>query len=265
VLPDFILIGGQRCGTTSLFRALMEHPQVVRPTFHKGINYFDVNYNEGFDWYRGHFPLRATARIRTGRHGRAVVFEASGYYMFHPFAIERLARQMPGVKLVAMLRDPVERAYSAWKHESARGFEREDFDTALALEDERLVGEFDRMRRDPTYESFTHRHQAYRRRGDYADQLERTLQLFPQDQLHVIYSERFFEQPAHEFGRLSEFLGMAGVSPQRFERYNARPAVQDMSPQSRAILADHYRQANERLADLLHQPPPWDLTSEPAA
>ncbi|WP_137119921.1 sulfotransferase domain-containing protein [Segeticoccus rhizosphaerae] len=265
VLPDFIMIGGQRCGTTSLFRALMEHPQVVRPTFHKGINYFDVNYDRGFDWYRGHFPLRASARLRTRQHGHPVVFEASGYYMFHPFAMERLAREMPDVKLVAMLRDPVERAYSAWKHESARGFEREDFDTALALEDERLLGEYDRMRRDPTYESFTHRHHAYRRRGDYADQLERILQLFPREQLHIMYSERFFEQPGQEFAALGAFLGLGSVSPQRFDRYNARPAVQDMSASARARLADHFRQANERLAELLHETPPWSLTREPAA
>lgn len=265
VLPDFILIGGQRCGTTSLFRALMEHPQIVRPTFHKGINYYDVNYHRGFDWYRGHFPLRAAARARTRGHGRPVVFEASGYYMFHPFAIERLARDLPDVKLVAMLRDPVERAYSAWKHESARGFEWEDFDRALALEDERLVGEFDRMRRDPAYESFTHRHHAYRRRGDYADQLEHVLQVFPRNQLHVMYSERFFEQPAQEFGALSRFLGLEGPLPQRFDRYNARPGAQAMSASSRALLTEHYREGNERLSDLLQQPHPWNDSQGAAA
>ena len=64
--PGFIMIGAQRCGTTSLFRALMAHPQVVRPAFHKGINFFDLNYYRGLTWYRGHFPV---ATDRPGRHG----------------------------------------------------------------------------------------------------------------------------------------------------------------------------------------------------
>src|SRR5579875_2227906 len=109
--PDFILIGAQRCGTTSLFRALTCHPQVVRPTFNKGINYFDLNYYRGSHWYRGHFPIAELTRRRTARYGGPAVFEASGYYLYHPFAIERLARDLPSAKLVTMLRDPVERSF----------------------------------------------------------------------------------------------------------------------------------------------------------
>ena len=88
--PDFIMIGAQRCGTTSLFRALLAHPQVIRPTFHKGINYFDLNYFRSVRWYRGHFPVAGLAARQTARHGRPVVFEASGYYVYHPFALERI-------------------------------------------------------------------------------------------------------------------------------------------------------------------------------
>ena len=96
------------------------------------------------------------AQAATARHGGPMSFEASGYYMYHPFAMERLARDMPGVKLVVMLRDPVERAFSAYKHEYARGYEWESFEKALELEDERLVGEIDRMRADrPTRASPT--------------------------------------------------------------------------------------------------------------
>ncbi len=97
----------------------MAHPQVVRPAFHKGINFFDLNYYRGLTWYRGHFPVARVAQATTARHGGPMTFEASGYYMYHPFAMERMARDLPGVKLVVMLRDPVERAFSAYKHESA--------------------------------------------------------------------------------------------------------------------------------------------------
>ena len=209
--PGFIMIGAQRCGTTSLFRALMAHPQVVRPAFHKGINFFDLNYYRGLTWYRGHFPVARVAQAATARHGGPMTFEASGYYMYHPFAMERLARDLPRVKLVVMLRDPVERAFSAYKHEYARGYEWESFEKALELEDERLIGETDRMRADPAYESFTHRHHSYTRRGHYADQLERIFGLFPREQVHVMDSEAFFARPAQEYEELTGFLGLRAL------------------------------------------------------
>src|SRR5690348_14107616 len=143
--PDFIVIGGQRCGTTSLFKHLAEHPQVLRPGVEKGIDYFSLHYDKDLNWYRGHFPIDRLATVRRAAQGGPAVFEACTYYMFHPFALERIAADLPSIKLIAMLRDPVERAYSSYKHEFARGFETEaDFERALALEDERLEGEIEK-------------------------------------------------------------------------------------------------------------------------
>jgi hypothetical protein len=254
--PDFIMIGGQRCGTTSLFRALMDHPQVVRPTFHKGVNYFDVNYDQSPEWYRGHFPLAALAKRKTRSFGPPVVFEASGYYMYHPFAIERIAQDLPQVKLVVMLRDPVERAYSAYQHELKRGYEWETFERALDLEDERLVGEVERMRADVKYESFTHRHHSYTRRGHYAEQLEEVLRHFPREQLHVMESETFFERPEVEYDKLIAFLGAKPFQPAKFDRYNAQPRS-PMADPTRARLEAHFAPHDEKLAALLQHSPHW--------
>jgi hypothetical protein len=253
--PAFIMIGAQRCGTTSLFRALCAHPQVVPPTFRKGINYFDLNYYRGARWYRGHFPVAELARRRTARDGGPVAFEASGYYMYHPWALERLARDLPAAKLVVMLRDPVERAYSAYKHEYARGYEHESFETALALEDGRLEGEIERMRADPTYESFSHRHHSYRHRGYYADQLERAFEFFPHEQVHIIDSEAYFGGPAREFQRLLAFLGLRPFEPV-FGAWNGRPGP-PMPPGGRGMLDEHYASQHERLAKLLGHSPSW--------
>src|SRR6478609_8924353 len=154
--PSFLVIGAQRAGTTTLYRVLSEHPSVARPTASKGIRYFELEYHRGPRWYAGHFPLKALARRK---HGPDVVtFESSGYYSFYPLAAARIARDLPGVKVVMMVREPVERAYSAHRHELARGFETEEFEAALALEEERLAGEVERMTADPSYESFHHRH-----------------------------------------------------------------------------------------------------------
>jgi hypothetical protein len=254
--PSFIVIGAQRCGTTSLFRALMAHPQVERPTFHKGINYFDLNYERGIRWYRGHFPIARIAHHNARPHGGPAAFEASGYYMYHPFALQRLGHDMPQVRLVAMLRDPVERAFSAYKHERARGFERESFEKALELEDDRLSGEIERMREDPTYKSFSHRHHSYRRRGYYDDQLERTFEFFPRENVYVIDSESYFAQPAIEYCKLLTFLDLRPFEFTYFGQYNARPSA-PMSYATRRMLEEHYAPHNERLTKLLGRPLWW--------
>lgn len=255
--PSFLVIGGQRCGTTSLFKALAQHPQVLRPAVEKGTDYFTLYSYKDLKWYRGHFPLDLPSHLRSGKHKDAVAFEACTYYMFHPFALGRISEAFPRIKLVAMLRNPIERAYSAYKHEFGRGFETEpDFCRALDLEDARLHGETERMRVDPTYESFAHRHHAYRQRGEFAEQLERAFAHFDRSQIHVMESERFFEEPAKEYAALCEFLGLESFTPARFDQHNARPSSA-MPEEARKRLTDHYAGHDERLTQILGRPPRW--------
>lgn len=254
--PDFLLIGGQRCGTTSLFRALMQHRHLVRPSFHKGVNYFDINYRRGPAWYAGHFPLKRTANRRVPHGTQPVTFEASGYYMFHPLAVQRAVRDLPNVKLVAMLRDPVERAFSAWKHESARGFETETFMTALMREDSRLAGERDRMQAEPSYYSFAHRHHAYRGRGEYLELLSPVTKLVSRSRLHIMYSENFFADPHREFRALADFLEIPWQDGMDFDRYNARPST-SMPQDARAYLSEHFRSRRAPLEEFVGNAAPW--------
>jgi len=256
--PSFLVIGGQRCGTTTIFKSLAEHPQVMRPPVEKGTDYYTLHHSRGLDWYRGHFPLAAPAARRTRHVGGPVAFEACTYYLFHPFAMERIAADYPGIKLVAMLRDPVERAYSAYKHELARGFETEtDFGRALELEDERLEGELERMAADPDYESIAHRHHAYQRRGRYAEQLAGVLEHFDNEQLHVMESESFFADPAAEFGRLLNFLGLRPWLPASgFAQHNARPGA-PMPEGARTRLEAYYAPLDAELAQITGRMPSW--------
>jgi hypothetical protein len=254
MVPGFAVIGGQRCGTTSIFKALAEHPQIVRPPVDKGTDYYTLHYLRGWSWYRSRFPVRRYARARTGRHGTPVTFEACTYYLFHPFAIERLAGDLPDIRLVAMLRDPVERAFSAYKHEFARGYDTEpDFRRALELEDTRLAGEAERLR-DPAYTSFAHRHHAYQHRGQFAEQLRRVYEHYPRAQVHVMASESFFANPAKEFATLINFLGLEAWQPATFEQHNARPSSA-MPADARARLEEHFRPHDADLATLLGRSP----------
>jgi hypothetical protein len=257
LLPGFVIAGAQRCGTTSLARTLGEHPAVFGPVLQEEVHYFDLDYGRGLGWYRSHFPLAAAARRAAAAVGAApMAFESSPYYMFHPHAAGRIARDLPGVKLLVLLRDPVERAYSAHAHEVARGYETEPFERALELEPARLAGETERLITDPAYVSYSHQHHAYRARGQYAEQLERLERLFGRERLHVIDSGEFFADPEAAYDRVLKFLGLPHCGYPAFRRRNARP--RSPMPQSvRRELEDHYRPHDERLAAWLGREPSW--------
>jgi len=260
MLPSFLICGGQRCGTTSLYRALATHPAVLKAVLHKGVHYFDTGYHRGPAWYRGHFPPRRTAARVAQRWGvPAQAFESSPYYMYHPLAVARIARELPEVKLVVLVRDPVERAYSQHAHELARGFETEpSFGAALALEPQRLHGEEERLRADPAYYSFGHQHHAYRGRGEYARFLTAMAEHIGRDRIHVVESERFFSAPEPAYDGVLAFLGLPrlGGYPD-FARHNARPRSAPLDAALRAELTAYYAPHDERLAGWLGRTPVW--------
>lgn len=257
MLPSFLIVGAQRCGTVSMARVLGEHPAVFGAVLRQEVHYFDVGYHRGLGWYRSRFPLQARARLSAQATGiDPVAFESSPYYMFHPLAPQRIARDLPGVKLLALIRDPVERAYSAHAHETFLGFETEPFERALELEDERLDGEAERIAASPGYASLSHQHHAYRTRGRYAEQLERLDKIFGPEQICVVDSNAFFTNPEPAYDMVLEFLGLPHRGYPLFKRHNSR-ARAPMPAVVRAALEDYYRPHDERLAAWLGREPSW--------
>jgi hypothetical protein len=257
VLPDFLIIGTQRAGTTSLYRYLATHPAVRPVPLNKGVHFFDVNYQRGLGWYRAHFPTEWTmARVERRTGLRCLTGEASPYYAFHPLAPERIARTLPGVKMILLLRDPVERAYSHHRHETARGFEDLPFEDAIESEEQRLGGEEERLRVDPSYRSFHHQHHSYLARGRYLEQIIRYHAHFPREQLLILVMEEFFADPARGYARVLRFLGLPPHQPRAFPRYNAR-RYEPMDPRTRRRLERYFRPWNRDLATYLGIDLPW--------
>jgi hypothetical protein len=257
MVPSFLICGAQRCGTTSMYRTLSQHPGVLKAVLHKGVHYFDNHYDQGMSWYKGHFPLELSARRVERQVGyRPQTFESSPYYMFHPLAAERIARDLPGTKLLVLLRDPVERAYSAHAHELARGYESETFERVLELEESRLQGQAERLVADPTYQSHSHQHHGYVTRGQYVDHLVRLEGIVGRDRLHVVDSGDFFADPEPTFNQALEFLGLPTADGIRFERHNARPRS-PLPEEIRQRLDEHFKPYDERLAQWWGRTPSW--------
>jgi hypothetical protein len=251
-LPDFLVVGTKRGGTTTLFRALQSHPGVA-PLFPsrqhtKSPHYFDLHYDRGESWYRSFFPT-ARALGRAG-HDR-LTGEASPYYMFHPLAPGRIASDLPSVRLLVLLRDPVDRAASHHWDRVQHGVEHLPFELAVAMEPERLAGEREHMEADPGYQSDAYEHFSYLARGHYAEQVERLIALFGRDRLLVARSEDLYADPQRTYDEVLEFLGLPSHRPGTFGRHHAhdgRPPVPDAL---RADLATYFAPHNERLAELL--------------
>jgi hypothetical protein len=242
-LPGFLIIGAQRAGSSSLFSYVCAHPDIAPPT-HKEIHFFDNNWFRGVPWYRRHFPLA----LRSG--SARLTGEASPYYLFHPAVPERVAATLPEVRLLAVLRDPVERAYSQYQHARRDGHETLSFEEALEREDERLAGEAELLARDPTHVSFAHRRLSYRTRGLYAEQLERWFAVFPREQLLVLRSEELFAEPDRVLASAFAFLGLEPFSLPAYPALNQRP-YEPMSDAARAFLEGAFREPNRRLDALL--------------
>lgn len=245
-LPDFLIVGAQRAGTTALYEYLRRHPAITGPAW-KEVNFFDVHYRRGEAWYRGHFPIGSRTRL---------VGEASPSYLFHPLTPARVAALLPDVRLIALLRDPVDRAHSHYHHERELGREPLSFEDALEREEERMRGELERMLADSAYFSHAWWNHTYLSRGRYAEQLERWLAVFPREQVLVLSSEQLFDRPGEAYTRILEFLGATphdlGSYPHVFGR-----DYSEMRPETRRRLAHYYEESNRKLSELLGQELGW--------
>jgi hypothetical protein len=244
-LPDFLILGAQKAGTTALYAYLRWHPEITGPSF-KEVSFFDRHYTRGERWYRAHMPVR-----RSG-----IVGEASPSYLFHPLAPERVAQLLPDARLIALLRNPVDRAFSHYQHEVALGREQLSFQEAIARESERMDGELERMLARPAYFSYAWWNYTYLARGRYVEQLERWLAAFPPDQLLVLLTDELAEDTAGTYRRALDFLGVDEVGLDSYPRIFERE-YQELEPALRARLEDEFAEPNRRLAELLGRDLPW--------
>lgn len=246
-LPDFLIIGAQKSGTTYLYGLLNSHPQ-VEPPARKEVHYFDSprNFRKGLDWYRSFFPSSEAAR------GGFITGEASPYYLYHPHAPRRAAEVVPEARLIAVLRNPVDRAYSEYNDRVRSGFETLSFEEAVEVEAERLEGEKERMLADEYYFSPRHRRYSYLDRGIYVDQLLHWEKFFARDLMLVFESEELFRDPLGSMERAAEFLGLRkGAVESPPDRFRNDGRYSPMAPETRQRLYEYFEPHNRRLYEYL--------------
>jgi hypothetical protein len=250
--PDFLIVGVMKGGTTSLFRYLAQHPDVL-PPFRKEIKYFDCNYFEGPAWYGAHFPLRTKFTDGTKLTG-----EATPYYIYHPTAHERIASALPQIKIIIILRNPIDRAYSHYQHMVRVGREPLNFEDAIAAEPERLAGEAEKVAVDPRYPTYKHLQYSYLSRGDYLPQIQRWHSLFPKERMLILRSEDLYQEPAATMEQTQAFLGLKAWHPKKDYGVFKGGSYEPMQPSTRAKLAAHFKPQNEALYTYLDRDFGWE-------
>jgi hypothetical protein len=257
LLPDFIVIGAQRAGTTSFFNYLCQHPE-VHPSFPKEVHYFSNNFHKGLSWYRSHFPLTSEKKKveQDGRY-KFITGEATPYYLSHPLAAKRASQVVPDAFLIVLLRDPVERAYSHYHHEVRMGAESLSFEEAIDKEEQRLQGEVNKLVENERYRSFNHQHFSYLARGIYLDQIQMWREYFKPESMLILSSEKFYADPAKVIQQVTDLLGLSGWSLSDSKKYNSSP-YPDMDARTRQRLVEFYRTYNKKLFEYLNMDLSWE-------
>jgi hypothetical protein len=229
-----------RGGTTSLYAYLTDSPEVVG-ALRKEIHFFDLYYSKGWVWYLSHFPIQSSRRFLTG--------EASPNYLFYPESIQRIVEKLPEVKLIALLRNPIDRAYSDYQVEVATGYESLSFEDALSREcnihDDRWQLK-DLREKSPDERN----HFSYLSRGIYVAQLRPWLENVSRDRFLVIKSEFFFNDPGKVLTQVRSFLGLPADDRKIFKKFN-EGQYKPMSVDIRARLRAFFAPYNDELSRLL--------------
>ncbi len=229
-LPDFVIIGGKKCGTTFLYHLLTQHPLVERAAG-KEVHFFNRSFDEGIEWYRRCFP---TPRWRDGR--RSITGEATPEYLTHPLAPKRVAEVIPRARLIVLLRNPVDRAYSDY-HQQARK-ERDTRTPEEAIDHATLDAE----------------RSGFLSRSVYVDHLLRWSEFFSHEQMLMLKSEDFFESPIDTLKIVLNFLDLPNWEPNVWElRYkrNKGKYKQKIDPAIRQRLESYFEPHNRRLYEYL--------------
>ncbi|MCB0401870.1 MAG: sulfotransferase domain-containing protein [Flavobacteriales bacterium] len=243
-LPSVLLIGAQKAGTTSLFSHLIKHPQICAPVS-KEIFFFNDqnNYQKGLNWYRAHFPLKSTLE------DSKITLDGSANYFESKDAPARIKKDLPGAKLILLLRNPVDRAYSHYKMAVELGFEKLSFQDALAAENDRL-----KTSREHDVALYGHDYVfqklGYRSKGVYIDFLTHWLKHFPLNSIKIIDSRTLHTHTEEVYGQVLDYIGLSPFTPGHFEVLK-KSTAEKMPDSVRRELHDFYEPHNEALFKLI--------------
>ena len=254
VLPDFIIIGSMKCGTTSLYYDICEHP-CVSPAAYDEIGFFDSNFHLGLNWYRSMFPTKRRIEDIRRKEGVAITGEDTPFYFWNPVAAKRIQKLLPNIKLITILRNPIDRAYSEYQDLVSSESNSPSFETFIENEintrrkDSSLITE-------ENFEIFNQKN-SYLLKGIYVDQLKIWAGLFPKEQIFTLSTENLNSEPITALESVFQYLNLPDYKIKNIQRQKQKKYV-PMNSQTRKILVEFFKPHNERLFKFIGKKFDWD-------
>ena len=256
-LPDFIIIGANKSGTSSLYDFVTRHPAIA-PASEKEPRYFSMRYKFGKLWYRSNFPTKLSGYFFTKRTRQKLLSgEASTSYFFHPMVASRMKKVLPNVKLIIILRNPVDRAYSHYHYSMKLHRETLSFEKGIELEEKRCAKERESLIKDPDFTPTCYHYNSYLAKGIYADQLEDWFGYYSRKQFLILSTEDFRKNPQQILDQIFDFLGVIPFSVKNLKDLNVGN-YKEMNEDTRKFLVKYFKPHNERLYKLLQRRFDWD-------
>jgi len=254
ILPNIIVIGVVRGGTTSLFHYLSQHPCIAKSAYDE-LGFFDTNYELGLNWYRSMFPTKLTKRLIEKKYGHFMTFDVTPFYIYNPNAVQRIQNILPHAKIISILRNPVDRAYSNYHLGVRSGNEKRSFEDAINFEIKTIQDNENRQRNTDYFEQMIGK--SYLVRGFYAEQLQTWMNKFPKEQLLVISSEDLARKTIETLQTVFDFLKLPDYKIKNLTRKN-EAKYPSMNQNTRKTLIEYFRPHNENLYSLLGRRFDWD-------
>ena len=255
VLPDFIIIGTMKSGTTSLYYDICEHPCVESASYDE-IGYFDVNYHLGLNWYRSMFPTIFQKYISKLKHQKFLTGEDTPFYFWKEDAVNRINKILPNVKLIIILRNPIDRAYSNYTDRINQGKELNSFEEVIEREINLIKKNGEKNSKSNQIIDII-KEPAYLAKGIYVNQLELWIKKFPLNQFHILSTEEMANNPNKTLQKVFEFLEIPKENiktPQKRKMKKYSP----MNTKTRESLIEFYKPYNEKLFEEINQRFDWD-------
>ncbi|MDC0205082.1 sulfotransferase domain-containing protein [Nitrosopumilus sp.] len=249
VLPDFLIIGSVRSGTTSLYYDICQHPSIEKAAYDE-IGYFDDNYHLGENWYRSFFPTKNKMQKIKQNTRKAITGEDTPFYIWNEIASKRIKKDLPGVKLIVILRNPVERAYSNYFLGVREGNEINNFDQAIK-EDIKLI----ENKTPEKLENYDYK-RSYIAKGFYAKQLKKWLKNFQKDQIYIISTEELEKNPKVVLNNIFQFLKLSDFSINQINQYK-KSKYPEINYDIKKKLNDYFEPHNEELFKLINKKFDW--------
>jgi len=258
VLPNFIIFGVSRSGTTSLYQYLVQH-QNIEPCAIKEPRFFDMYFDRGINWYRMNFPSQFQKFIFNKiNHKKFITGEASGAYLQNPHTPKRIYQFNPNMKLILLMRNPVDRAFSHYKRKVKNGSEKLSFEEVIDQEQSRIDGEMEKMENNSNYYSSIYHSLSYLTTGLYVKHLKNWLKYFPLKQILILENGELLRDPQMVYNRTIEFLGLPKWKLSNYRKFSKQDLKLDMNQKTREQLLDYCKPFNEDLYSLIGKRFDWD-------